>query len=187
MKTTYSKIRKILKCPSEFFEKTKKENQKQSNNFLKKLSSMPAIFAGLITMFGFMSISSMFGIFASIYVTLIMGVFTIIYVYVLFVLGIYLTAIIFHPFIRFFNCEGTLKDTTRIIIYANTPSYLFGALMFVPLKIISYSVMVLIIIYSTYLTIIGVSKQHNLSIKKSAISILIPTAILLVATIYLII
>jgi hypothetical protein len=182
MSTIYSKIIKVLKNPSVFFEEVQEENLRHAIKFLVILSIIPAVGAVIITTaIQLLSITGIMDAFHAV-MAFFVGIFAGIYVYVIYIIGTLLSCLIIHIFAWIFRCKRGLKATSRAVIYANTPSYLLGALMFIPT--IGYFMMFPPEIFCAYLLIIGISKQHDVPIRRSILVVLLPLFIALTFLIY---
>lgn len=183
MSTVSSKIIKVLKNTSGFFEETKEEKLRYAIKYLLLISIIPAICAGIITFVASSSMmTSILDGFSAKLVVLFISIFTVVYVYAIYIIMTLISCICLHFFAWIFRCKGGLNATARVTIYANTPTYLLGGLMFIPH--VGYFLILLPGLFSLYLTIIGISKQHGVSMKRAIQVVMLPTVILLVFTIY---
>lgn len=183
MSTIYSKTSMVLKNPSVFFEEVRGEKLRHAMKFLAVLSVIPAVCAGIILIaVEFPVMPSVTGAYDANVVAFLLGIVIVIYVYFLYIIGVLLSCLFTHFFAWIFRCKGGLKATTRAVIYGTTPSFLLGALMFVP--DIGYLLAILPEIFCVYLTVVGISKQHETSLRKSILVVVLPLSIVLIFTIY---
>jgi hypothetical protein len=84
-------------------------------------------------------------------------------------IGLGLTGVVLHPFIRLFGGNGGLAQTFKALVYGSTPLIL--SLWFPPL-------IGLTVIWAFILMIIGLRKTQEISTMAAAVSILLPMAVL---------
>jgi hypothetical protein len=79
-----------------------------------------------------------------------------------------------HLFVKLFKGKGAYSDTYKALIYASTPSLLFG---WVPWVRFIFG------LYSFYLSLKGISKLHEVSMLRAFIMLITPTIVIILATI----
>ena len=99
-------------------------------------------------------------------------------IYVSNLLGTFLGAGWLHIFAKLLRGKGNYSATYKAIVYADTPSLLFG---WIPIA------GAIISLYSIYLTLVGISKLHEISMARAIGIIIISVAVIIVPVIIIIV
>jgi len=166
--TILQKCKQVLVYPSALFEAVKdEEGVGPAFKYLAVFSLVIAI--GSMSFLFFAPLSEYLGV-VDIMITPI--------IYVSNLLGGFLLAGWAHIFAKLFRGKGNYSSTYKAIVYANTPSLLFG---WIPLA------GVIIILYSIYLTLVGLSKLHKVSMARAVGIFIISVAVIIVPAIFIIV
>jgi len=84
----------------------------------------------------------------------------------------FIIAFFIQIFLSLFKGTGKFEDTYRALAYGYTPGVFSSFTAFIP--VIGFFVALGLFIYSVYLSAIGVSKYHGISMGKAAAAIIIP-------------
>ena len=161
------KVRKVLLHPSEFFDDVRFEGIGDAFKYLAVLGLVDVLLGTLLYML-LPSISPLGNTLQS-YIgagsfTATTGVAVGAGLYVAILVIPFVGAGVLHLFVRLFGGHGSYADTYKVVVYGNTPAYLFGWLPFVG---------ALAALYSLYLWIKGVSRLHGMSMLRSFAAIIV--------------
>jgi hypothetical protein len=173
------KVKKVILSPSEFFEEIKAEKGiSEAFKYLAILSlvnlvvdivsfilSIPYI-SPLGNLSSFLPLRGVLSIALGIVIPVVM-----------YISGLILSFIgvgFIHLFVKLFKGKGTYSDTYKALIYASTPSLLFGWVPWVG---------VIFGLYSFYLSLKGISKLHEVSMLRAFIMLITPAIVVILAAI----
>jgi hypothetical protein len=100
-----------------------------------------------------------------------MGVFFVYLVFLICLLGIFVSGLFFHAFVLLMGGEKGFRQTIKTTMYAATPFLLFGWIPFV--SIIAY-------IWYLVLLVIGFKENHEMELGKAVLVVLIPIALVFI-------
>jgi hypothetical protein len=100
-----------------------------------------------------------------------LGVFFVYLVFLICLLGIFVSGLFFHAFVLLLGGEKGFRQTIKTTMYAATPFLLFGWIPFV--SIIAY-------IWYLVLLVIGLKENHEMELGKAALVVLIPIALVII-------
>lgn len=107
--------------------------------------------------------------------TLAFGIGSAVSMVVMGVIFSFIIAFFVQIFVSLFGGAGKFEETYRSLAYGYTPGIFSGFTSFIPF--IGFVVAFGLLIYSVYLSAIGVSKYHGISIGKAAAAIIMPIVI----------
>lgn len=188
----FTKIKKVLTSPTEFFSAVKSEQGYKSPIIycILIVSIQTIITIGLASAIAFMAIgfidsSVISGSLMTIGSTAIgIGlVIGIVFGILMYIAASFIGAGIIHLFVLLFNGKGGFLATYKASVYSMTPSMLFSWLAVLLVFVnfwLSYASLAFSI-WSLYLNVKGISILHNLTMKKALLVVLIPVIIILLA------
>ena len=152
----------VLSTPSKFFEKIRNEKE----GLIEYLVLISLVFSIL-----FAALFTVHEIFIGVGRFFIIGLIMAFASGFIVTLGIvFLETLIIHFFALIFRCKRGYNNTAKAVVYGNTPTFLFSWIPFVT---------IIATIYCWAITVIGISKLHNVSIKK-AIFVVVPISIVII-------
>jgi hypothetical protein len=100
-----------------------------------------------------------------------LGVFFVYLLFLISLLGIFVTGLFFHAFVVLMGGEKGVTQTLKTTMYACTPFLLFGWIPFV--SIIAY-------IWYLVLLVIGIRENHEMEIRNAILVVLIPVVLIFI-------
>lgn len=183
----WNEVKGFLISPSETFKTTS----------VKSLSAAYQYFVALLViftiLFGFVTVSIGYGMFTSMVESLSMipimggvaagavanfsgfvialGVFFVYLVFLICLLGIFVSGLFFHAFVLLLDGKKGFRETIKTTMYASTPFLLLGWIPFV--SMIAY-------IWYLVLMVIGIKENHEMELGKAVLVVLIPIVLVII-------
>jgi hypothetical protein len=169
------KIKKVILSPSEFFEKIKTEKGiSKAFKYLALLSLVNLVIGVVSFTFSITFISPLGNLSTFLPLLAALGIVIPVVIYICSLILSFVVSGFIHLFVKLFKGKGDYSDTYKALIYANTPSLLFG---WVPYAGIIFG------LYSFYLSLKGISKLHEVSMIRAFIMLIAPIVVIILAII----
>ena len=180
---TLQELKTLFQEPRTFFKQRSKETFDSSLFFallVRAISSLSSIFY-YIQQFSITPV-----LFGPIYLLIILGSLA----------GLFIGTGIIHLSLRIFGGQGSYEKTFQSYVYGHLPSFLWATLLniigyFFPETLMASLVFMFLLvpvyIYSVYLTIVGLSLNHKMSMGRAFLAWLIPSAIFGIITIIILV
>ncbi len=164
----FEKIKTVLTSPTKFYNSVKSEKGFKSPILYLLVMSLLSIV--LSTAFTLAFPPSLLGV--TVPVSLEASIIGIPIAFVIGIIATFLIVGIFHVFVYLLGGKNGFLQTFKSNVYGSTPSYIFGWIPYVNLVVGIYSLF--------YLIPKGISMQHNMSMGRAVLAILLPVIIVLV-------
>jgi hypothetical protein len=169
------KIKKVILSPSEFFEKIKTEKGiSKAFKYLALLSLVNLVIGVVSFTFSITFISPLGNLSTFLPLVATLGIVIPVVIYICSLILSFVVSGFIHLFVKLFKGKGDYSDTYKALIYASTPSLLFG---WVPYAGIIFG------LYSFYLSLKGISKLHEVSMIRAFIMLIAPIVVIILAII----
>jgi hypothetical protein len=173
------KIKKVILSPSEFFERIKAEKGISEAFKYLAILSLVNLVVGIVSFMLSIPFISPLGNLSSFLPLLgalstALGIVIPVVIYISSLILSFVGAGFIHLFVKLFKGKGDYSNTYKALIYASTPSLLFG---WVPWVGIIFG------LYSFYLSLKGISKLHEVSMVRAFIMLITPIVVIILAII----
>ncbi|MBU2476102.1 YIP1 family protein [Candidatus Micrarchaeota archaeon] len=168
-----SKTIEVLRNPSGFFDEVKKEIEiNNSIKFLAVILIISSVEGAIVNGINLWNALAYYETvapegFVQIFI-LIISAFTTGFVYVISFIAVFIHITLTHFIAKIFGFKKGINETTKAVIYGSTPSFL---VLWIPFAYFAG------MLYSIYLSSLGMSKLHEKSIKKSVLIVLTVSAL----------
>jgi hypothetical protein len=182
-----SEIKGFLMAPSETFKKTSEKSLGAAYQYYGALLVIFTVLFGIVVVsIGLASFTSMIDKMAAIPIIggvaagaasnfsgfiISLGLFTVYSLFLFYLLGIFVQALIIHAFVLLMGGTKGATQTVKATMYACTPFFLLGWIPFV--SIIAY-------IWSLVLLIIGIKENHQMELGNAVLVVIIPIVLVLI-------
>jgi hypothetical protein len=169
------KIKKVILSPSEFFEEIKTEKGiSKAFKYLALLSLVNLVIGIVSFTFSITFIYPLGNLSKFLPLVDTLGIVIPVVIYIDSLILSFVVSGFTHLFVKLFKGKGDYSDTYKALIYASTPSLLFG---WVPYAGIIFG------LYSFYLSLKGISKLHEVSMIRAFIMLIAPIVVIILAII----
>ena len=164
----FKKIKNVLTSPTKFYNSVKSEKGfKSPMIYLLVMSLLSTV---LSTVYTLVFPSSFLGV--TVPTSLEASIIGILDAFVIGIIATFLIVGLFHVFVYLLGGKNGFLQTFKSNVYGSTPSYIFGWIPYVNIVAAVYTLF--------YLIPKGISMQHNMSMGRAVLAVVLPIIIILV-------